>query len=205
VAFHEKSGRVSDAVATGAASSRADRIAGEYAPASAEVSAGMRANADRAASFLQSKIPPGGRGTAAFQYLQKRPVPEMEMRRFLDYVYAVENPMGVLEAVKRGDYRPEHIEALRVVYPATFAAVRDRVAAQLADLKEPPPYESRVELFRLFGIAADPSLSPEFIGSMQSIPAGAQAQQNPQKPSAGPSSSRLASMSVSQTERTLTR
>jgi len=168
---------------------------------------GQALEAKRAAAlqYLKNSAPVGATGRGMFGHLEGPKPPEYQAREFMERVRAVEDPMSVLEDVKAGRFSAPAIEALRAVYPGTFAQVQQVVTEQLFDLKKPPPYESRVELFRLFGIAADPSLSPEFIGSMQSIPAGAQAQQNPQKPSAGPSSSRLASMSVSQTERTLTR
>ena len=132
-------------------------------------------------------------------------VTDYEARRFLSYVRGVEDPMGVLAEVQSGNISPESIEAVRTVYPETFAEMQQVVMEQLSGLEKPPPYESRIELFRLFGIAADPSLSPEFLASMQSLSPGPVPGQNPQKPKAGSSPSRLASMSVSQTERTLTR
>jgi hypothetical protein len=169
------------------------------------LSGALAAKRATALDFLKSKAPTGGMGKGMFAHLETPKVTDYEARRFLSYVRGVEDPMGVLAEVQSGNISPESIEAVRTVYPETFAEMQQVVMEQLSGLEEPPPYESRIELFRLFGIAADPSLSPEFLASMQSLSPGPVPGQNPQKPKAGSSSSRLAAMSVSQTERTLTR
>lgn len=168
---------------------------------------GQALEAKRAAAlqYLKSNAPVGATGRGMFGHLEGPKPPEYQAREFMERVRAVEDPMSVLEDVKAGRFSAPAIEALRAVYPGTFAQVQQVVTEQLFDLRKPPPYESRIELFRLFGIAADPSLSPEFLASMQSLSPGPVPGQNPQKPKAGSSPSRLASMSVSQTERTLTR
>ena len=169
------------------------------------LSGALAAKRATALDFLKSKAPTGGMGKGMFAHLETPKVTDYEARRFLAYVRGVEDPMGVLAEVQSGNISPEAIEAVRTVYPETFAEMQQVVMEQLSGLEKPPPYESRLELFRLFGIAADPSLSPEFLASMQSLSPGPVPGQNPQKPKAGSSSSRLAAMSVSQTERTLTR
>lgn len=129
---------------------------------------GQAVEARRAAAvkFLQSKMPSGAFGSGAFGHLAGPAVSTMEARRFMAYVRGVEEPLGVLEDVSRGVYSPESIEAVREVYPQTYAEMQQVVMEQLTDLKKPPPYESRRELGILFGIPSDFIFTP---GAMQRL------------------------------------
>jgi hypothetical protein len=122
-----------------------------------------------ALDFLKTKMPTGAVGSGTFGHLAKPAVSSMEARRFMSYVRGVEEPIAVLEDVKRGVYSPESIEAVQAVYPQTFEEMRTVVMEQVAGLEKPPPYESRRELGILFGIPSDFIFTP---GAMQRMSSG---------------------------------
>ncbi len=54
-------------------------------------------------------------------------LPDAEVAKFARYVAAVENPAGVLEDMSAGAVSQEAVEALRTVYPAVHADVREQL------------------------------------------------------------------------------
>ena len=94
-------------------------------------------------------------------------VSEGEQRRFVETVEAARNPMGVIDDVARGVVRPVAVRTVRDLYPRLYQDLSNAVAEGLAELKEPPPYSSRVEIGTLFDIVSDPSLHPQNLARMQ--------------------------------------
>ena len=94
-------------------------------------------------------------------------VSEGEKRRFVETVEAARNPMSVIDDVAKGIVRPVAVRTVRDLYPGLYQELSDAVAEGLAELKEPPPYSSRVEIGTLFDIVSDPSLHPENLARMQ--------------------------------------
>lgn len=156
-----------------------------------------------AKQFLKSKLPSGAIGQGMFGHLEAPPVTEYQARTFLEYVRGAEDPLCVLEEVRDGNVSPEAIEAVRAIYPRTFAEIQQVVSEQLAGLKKPPPYQSRLELYRVFGVAADRSLSPEFFATMAQI--SGEQPEPPQARTAGPAPSKISEAQMSDTARILSR
>lgn len=165
------------------------------------LSGAIAAKRATALDFLKSKAPTGGMGGGGmFAHLETPTVTEYQARRFFEYVRGVEDPLAVLEEVRSGAVSTEAIEAVRAVYPETFAEMQQVVTEQLAGLKEPPPYESRLELYRVFGVASDRSLSPEFFASIQALP-GIAPTEAPQQRPAGAAKADLGQLALSDTAR----
>lgn len=170
------------------------------------LSGALAAKRAAALDFLKSKAPTGALGGGGmFAHLETPPVTEYQARRFFEYVRGVEDPLAVLEQVKSGDISPEAIEAVRAVYPETFAEMQQVVTEQLAGLKEPPPYESRLELYRVFGVASDRSLSPEFFATVQSLPGTMPTEAPQQRPAGAAKAGQLSQLTLSDTARIQTR
>lgn len=156
-----------------------------------------------AKDYLKSKLPSGAIGQGMFGHLEAPKVTEYQQRTFMEYVRGATDPLSVLEDVKNGTATFEAVDAVRAVYPRTFAEIQQVVSEQLAGLKEPPPYQSRLELYRVFGVASDPSLSPEFFATMAAI--RGQEPEAPQAQTVGAASSERSRMLLSDTARTLSR
>lgn len=95
---------------------------------------------------------------------------DAEVAKFARYVAAVENPAGVLEDMAAGAVIREVLEALRTVYPAVYADVRQRLAQRLASHGSALDYRQRLSLGLRLNFPAAPSLRPRLPGSSRPTP-----------------------------------
>ena len=124
----------------------------------------------RAIDFLEARVPVGFRRTAS-PFPQKEPtdagVSPIQADRFLRYVEAVADPVGVVEAAARGEVTREGVEALREVYPDLFEDVKARVMAEAEASPDPLPFQTQTQLTIMFGTPMRPSLDPEIVARIQ--------------------------------------
>jgi len=132
----------------------------------------------RGLNFLDSKLPKS-HADASILFAPREFVPSsMELAKFERYLQAVEHPLSVLEDLERGTITREHVEALKAVYPATYAELQSAVmdsVGQGAELS----YGKRLQLGVLLDIPTDESLEPRNIYGLQ-----ANFNPNPQDPQA---------------------
>lgn len=132
----------------------------------------------RGLNFLDSKLPKS-HADASILFAPREFVPSsMELAKFERYLQAVEHPLSVLEDLERGTITREHVEALKAVYPATYAELQSAVmdsVGQGAELS----YGKRLQLGVLLDIPTDESLEPLNIYGLQ-----ANFNPNPQDPQA---------------------
>lgn len=138
----------------------------EVAPKAAAATA---AAAQRAVTFLASKLPPQGAPRNFLQpELDEPSVSDAEMARFMRYAEAVESPTKVLDDLEKGTLSREAVEALRVVYPRLYEQIRVEIMARVGELQEQLAYSDRIQLGILFDVPTDASLRPDFMALMQS-------------------------------------
>jgi hypothetical protein len=122
--------------------------------------------AARRVEFLASKIP----HQPDFGVVQTGPdrwrPSDMEMRTFARYVDAVEDPGGVEERLAHGTLTPEDVEAYHKVYPERAAHFTEQLITGLQDRDTPVPYSRRITL-SMFGIPADPAMTPRILSELQ--------------------------------------
>jgi hypothetical protein len=133
----------------------------------------------RAAAFLASKapaMPPPG--------LHKKPAQPsiQETSKFNRYAEVALRPMAALEHAKRGTLTPQHVASLRVVYPALYQHIQERLISGLLGVggKTIPP-QSRMMLSMLTGFRLDGSMGWNAIAANQAVYA-----QTAQPPPTGP-------------------
>jgi hypothetical protein len=127
----------------------------------------METTAARRMEFLAERLPKRP-DTSAMQFGPDRWRPsDMDMRKFARYVAAVEDPAGIVERLSEGTLTPEDAEALREVYPETFADLRGQIISRLPELRETLPYKRRLSLSILFGVPVDPAMEPRIVQSLQ--------------------------------------
>lgn len=110
-----------------------------------------------AAKFLESKAP------KVYARGKTRLVDPVSAASFERYLEAVADPIAALERFDAGRLTGETAEAIRVVYPALYADVQQRIQAEMAEAEAAGrefPYSTRIRLGQLFGVATDPSLRP---------------------------------------------
>lgn len=108
-----------------------------------------------AAKFLQSKAP------KVYKRGNTRLVDPVSAASFERYLEAVVDPIGALERFNSGRITAETAEAIRIVYPALFADIQERImtkqAEDMAEGRE-MPYAQRIRLGQIFDSPTDPSL-----------------------------------------------
>jgi ribosomal protein L12E/L44/L45/RPP1/RPP2 len=133
-----------------------------------EAAASAQATAEKARTFLQSKMPRApGEGVGLQPHLSRLKPSAEAQRKFLAYARAVEDPLSVLDALRRGKLPVEGLEALREVYPEMHASVQAKAAELLAEQsKRLGPEEAR-RIAAVLGVPAGPADAPSFVLAIQ--------------------------------------
>jgi len=92
---------------------------------------------------------------------------DMEVRKWARYVAGVEDPQSIMDRVVDGSVSPEDAEVMRVVYPEMLADLQQQIIEQSSSAKTTIPYQRRLALSRLTGIAVDPTMDPRILAVIQ--------------------------------------
>ena len=134
-------------------------------PASEDIVDAIAEAQIRKVQFLASKLP---KDPTEKRILAKPWKPSnLELKKFSRYMRAAEDPTTALEDLKQGRLSQEAAETLRVVYPSMFANIQTQLLEHVDELRSSLSYKERVQLSRLFGVAVDESMTPEFVAAMQ--------------------------------------
>jgi hypothetical protein len=130
-----------------------ERSVGVFARELPNAVASMGEIATRALHFLQSKSPKEKLG----RMIRTRGIKpsNMEITKFERYAAAVENPLSVLEDLKRGTVNHEEVEALQVVYPRIYEEIVSALVEHIPELEDKLSYPERVQLSILFGVPVE--------------------------------------------------
>lgn len=92
---------------------------------------------------------------------------DAEKARLARVAQIADDPLAVFDLLEAGRLTPEHVQTLKDLSPETFMAIQRGIYAHLPELKEDLPYEKRLMLGLLFGVAVDPSLQPNVVMGIQ--------------------------------------
>jgi hypothetical protein len=153
------------------------------------VAASVALTTTQGVAFLQSKMPV----TAAPDPLRPGSAPphpsETQVSKWLRYQRAVNDPITVLDDLKRGRVSPEGAEALRVVYPRMYEQAKGMVLAQIQSATSAPTRQQRLQLGMAFELP-EPALAPAAVRSRQQAYAAADkelAEKPPRRPASATS------------------
>lgn len=104
-----------------------------------------------AAQFLLDKAPRSPWEDKPVALQQPWKPSDADTARWYRYVEAVEEPMKAVERLRDGSASPEHLEALKAVYPQTFAQLQQAMSEKLMLWKEPLPWDKRQTLSQVLG------------------------------------------------------
>lgn len=124
----------------------------------------IQERAQVAASFLQSKAP------KVYSRGKTKLVDPVSAASFARYLEAVADPIGALERFESGRLTSETAEAIRVVYPALFLDIQERIQTEMARAQDEGreiPYEKRIRWGQMFQTTTDPSLVASTASEMQ--------------------------------------
>ena len=132
--------------------------------------------------FLNEKMPENT-STSQLVFNNEQVPPMNQILKFMRYVDVLNNPNKVLELVAAGQLMPEHMEALRVIFPRLHQAQIEAVLNGLAERGLPLKLSlaQRQSLGRFLGTATDRMFSPSFIQNTQSAYAASRDQQSKNK------------------------
>jgi hypothetical protein len=94
---------------------------------------------------------------------KRRPISGLERAAFLRSAEAVNDPLVVLAHAEKGTLSREHVEAVKAVYPETFAELRAQVLTATMQRTTPLPYATRVQIGLLMDGPTDPTMTPAFL------------------------------------------
>jgi len=121
-------------------------------------------------AFLDSKLPGLLFSVDVNPFFKKHyDLSEQETYKFKKYLRAIENPMSILDDLKRGTLSRESIEAVKFVYPNLYEKIHSTVYDELAQKgrEGKPEYKQRLQLSILMDIPTDSALVPETIAEHQ--------------------------------------
>ena len=150
-----------------------EHSASAIAPHAPKTAVAYQSAALRATQWLAQQIPPSMKEPGRSIYPQHEAVyvSPSDAAAFIRKFDAVHDPASVLDDMRSGKATPEQVDAIRAVYPALYREIVTKIDDQLRTAKVQPPYETRKQLFVLFGMPVDPTFDPGFVHAMQTAPA----------------------------------
>jgi hypothetical protein len=122
----------------------------------------------KAMMFLGQKMPKQHSTPGVLDVLKKPKMPSnYDLAKFHRYLTAVDDPKTVVHDLQNGRISHEGVEALKEVYPTLYSKLQDKIVDGLQTSGHDLPYNRRVQLGSLFGIAADDSMLPQNVLSLQ--------------------------------------
>lgn len=127
----------------------------------------LETEAARRVEFLASKLPKRpGMGGLQMGPDRWQPSP-LEMRRFARFAAAAEDPGAVEERLADGTVSPEDAETYRALYPERLDHLKQQILARLPEIQESMPFQRKLSLSLLTGVALIPALQPEVLRVIQ--------------------------------------
>ena len=136
----------------------------------------LRQVSSRALAFLNTKMPRKTLGVNPF-IKKSYPLSDQEIYKFKRYIKAIQNPLSVLEDLKKGVVSREGIEAVQFVYPTVYNEIKSTVYENLKKYGGEMSYDKRLQLGIVMQLPTDLSLEPETIEKLQSFYKEAQVSQ----------------------------
>jgi len=133
-----------------------DGVGDEFDDHAPGVAFDARASTARMIHFLASKAP---KESSPVPGLASIKPPQTEVRRFEQYLRAVNDPTVLLDDAMQGTLSLEAVEAVKTVYPQTFARMQSDLAERL-QAAQGLPYKRRIQLSALLGQDMAGTLNP---------------------------------------------
>ena len=152
----------------------AERIAQHTEPmraVSPELASSYTESATRAIAYLAGKMPERLPANDPINPNAQRTLTTTDAIKFNRSVEAVTNPKAVLDEMAKGVVIPEHVEAIRSVYPSLFRQMQQSVLEQVAEASakgRPISFNARIRLGTVLDAPTDASLTVAGIQFRQS-------------------------------------
>jgi len=118
-----------------------------------------------ATQFLRSKMPVLGQSSP---FTEAYKPSQSEIARFNRYVQTVENPLKVMDQLRRGDLTKESMETLQTVYPKLLSQMQNSIMEKMSDKTiAKMPYQQKLLVSAFLGTDLTTSLSQQNIAAAQ--------------------------------------
>ncbi len=134
----------------------------------------------RIAAYLRDKAPKDPTPTGVSFVAEKpRTASATEMATFAEAVEAANNPMSVVDDLRRGRVSREKVEALKACYPLLYQQMRSEIASQSAELQPKLSQQQQIGLSVLFDVPVSAIMQPKNIRAFnESFAQGANPEQS---------------------------
>jgi hypothetical protein len=122
----------------------------------------------RQLDYLNRHMPTGL--AAPTPFAPALPPSRQQMQQWLSRFRAVQNPLSLLDDLAANKLTPEAVDAVRTVYPETYADIAGKVMDRLTKLDakgERPSYANRIQLGLLLDMPTDPLMAPQVMQAVQ--------------------------------------
>jgi hypothetical protein len=109
----------------------------------------------------------------------------VEIKRFTEHKYALENPVEAIKHVLDGVMGPHAADAVKEVFPRLFQSMQEELVELLAESDEPIGFDRLVRAALVFDIPLDHQTRPEYVAARQTEYDEAKAAAQPPTPSGG--------------------
>lgn len=116
-------------------------------------------------SFLYEKLPKPVQ--ALFTGKSRWSASPADVQKFARYVRAAKDPLVVLDDMAHNRVTPEAVETIKELYPETYKQLQMKLLEKLPKIIDRMDYGKKLQLSLLFGVAADDTMQPGFVHSMQ--------------------------------------
>ncbi len=147
----------------------AERMSEAMSDVAPMVTLGTTQQAQKIASFLHARIP---KDVLANQYLNPLKTgykpSDQELAKWNRYLEAINDPYQTIKDIGNGNISAEGVEVLKNVYPIMFQNLKNDLMSAIMEQQPDLDYQKRIMLSQLFEMPTDPTLSGEFVQTMQS-------------------------------------
>lgn len=152
-----------------ALSARVGAALGPFSSDAPKATAAATQTAMAGLAFLASKQPPNRSDAFTLQpQLQKSiRASDTEIAQSMRYQEALDNPAVILKLAHAGNLTPDHVEAVKAVYPKLYDHMRTQLFTELTTSKTELPYGRRIQLGILLDLPTDQTLAPDFVSAIQ--------------------------------------
>lgn len=160
--------RVNDLAANPAAlASVTAAMASPFVTAAPDVAFAYQQKLAQAVMYLHQSIPKSPNPPAPFTPQTWSPSPVDKMA-FHDKAQVVSNPMAAMQHVANGTLSDAHLDALKTVWPATYAKMQGEIMTFAADHPDVKlPMSERASIAKFLGAPLDPMTAPTTMQALQ--------------------------------------
>lgn len=133
---------------------------------------GLEAVATRRVEYLLEHLPRPLRQGAAILQEDEGGLSSAALETFARRLAGADDPLELVRQLARGDVAPETVDAVRVVWPETYRAVRSALLSSVAELRETLTYQQRIQLGIAFDAPIDTTQEPDYVAGVQDVHRG---------------------------------